>query len=210
VPSPIHFDGGSDADHKAILYAHDPDQAGPGAARAGLASLAALRSAGLVRAIGIGTNSIVGLAAIIEDGLVDVIMLANRYSLLDHSALDAVLTPARKAGVVVVAVGVYGTGLLATARPQAGARYDYGVADAAVLARAGRIASISHDHGVELPAVALAFPLLHPAVGAIAVGMRSPREVEENADRFEVDVPAGLWRDLIADQLIPAAAVPAS
>ena len=135
-------------------------------------------------------------------------MLANRYSLLDHGAVESVLEPARRAGVVVVAAGVFATGLLATARPAPGATYEYGPAGAEVIARAERLASMSEDHGVELPAVALAFPLLHPAVGAIVVGMRSAREVDENLDRFETDIPAGLWRDLITEGLIPAGCGP--
>jgi D-threo-aldose 1-dehydrogenase len=190
-----------------ILFAHDPDQAWEGAAREGLASLAQLKAAGLVKAIGIGTNSTAGLAGFIEEGLVDVIMLANRYSLLDHTALDSVLAPAHRAGVAVVAVGVFATGLLSTARPAAGATYEYRAADAEVVGRADRIASVCEEHGVELPAAALAFPLLHPAVAAIAVGMRSPHEVDEDLRRFETDIPDGLWRDLVAEGLIPAGAV---
>jgi D-threo-aldose 1-dehydrogenase len=190
-----------------ILYVHDPDQAGEGAAREGLASLARLKAAGAVKAIGIGTNSTAGLAGIIEDGLVDVIMLANRYSLLDQGALDTVLAPAQRAGVAVVAVGVFATGLLSTARPAPDATYEYRAAGAEVVERANRIASVCEDHGVELPAAALAFPLLHPAVAAVAVGMRSPREVDEDLRRFQADVPDGLWSDLVAEGLIPAAAV---
>ncbi|GAB3893233.1 hypothetical protein GCM10027612_42450 [Microbispora bryophytorum subsp. camponoti] len=76
-----------------ILYLHDPDQAWEGATGEGLTALARLKADGVVKAIGIGTNSVTGLAGVIEDGLVDVIMLANRYSLLDHTALDSVLAP---------------------------------------------------------------------------------------------------------------------
>lgn len=195
-------------DRVDILYAHDPDQAWEGAAREALAALSHLRAAGLVSAIGIGTNSTTGLAPLVRDGLVDVIMLANRYSLLDHGALETVLAPARDAGVAVVAVGVFATGLLSTARPAPGATYDYRPADAAVVERAGRIASVCADHGVALPAAALAFPLLHPAVAAVAVGMRTPREVDEDAERFAADIPAGLWTDLVSAGLIPAGAVP--
>ncbi|MFI5952139.1 aldo/keto reductase [Cryptosporangium sp. NPDC051539] len=195
-------------DRVDILYAHDPDQAWDSAAREALASLAELKKAGLVSAIGIGTNSTAGLPALISEGLIDVIMLANRYSLLDHSALETVLGPARDAGVAVVAVGVFATGLLSTVRPAAGATFDYRPADAAVLERTRRIASICEDHGVELPTAALAFPLLHPAVTAVAVGMRSPEEVDEDVRRFATDVPAGLWRDLVSAGLLPAGAVP--
>jgi D-threo-aldose 1-dehydrogenase len=191
-----------------ILYAHDPDQAWDGAAREALASLARLKAAGLVSAIGIGTNSTTGLAPLIHEGLVDVIMLANRYSLLDHGALDSVLGPAGEAGVAVVAVGVFATGLLSTAQPRPGATYDYRPADPEVLERTRRIASLCADHGVQLPAAALAFPLMHPAVAAVAVGMRSPHEVDEDMQHFATDVPAALWPDLVAAGLIPAGAVP--
>ncbi|MEV4276514.1 aldo/keto reductase [Actinoplanes xinjiangensis] len=197
-------------DRVDILYAHDPDQAWDGAAREALASLARLRAAGVVAAIGVGTNTTAGLGSLIREGLVDVVMIANRYSLLDHSALETVLAPAREAGVAVVAAGVFATGLLSTARPAPGATYEYRPADGAVLQRARRIASICADHGVELPAAALAFPLLHPAVAAVAVGMRSSHEVDEDVERFTTDIPAGLWRDLVAAGLLPAAALPST
>ncbi|MCU7729355.1 aldo/keto reductase [Actinoplanes sp. KI2] len=190
-----------------IVYVHDPDQAWDGAAREGLAALAPLKAAGLVRAVGIGTNATAGLDRLVEDGLVDVVMLANRYSLLEHGALDTVLAPARRAGVPVVAAGVFGTGLLATTEPAPGAAYEYRAADPAVLQRARQIAAICREHRVELPAVALAFPLLHPAVAAVAVGMGSAREVDEDARRFESDVPRRLWRDLVAAGHLPAASV---
>jgi D-threo-aldose 1-dehydrogenase len=194
-------------DRVDILFAHDPDQAWDGAAGAGLAALAPLKAAGLVSAIGIGTNSTAGLEPLIRAGLVDVIMLANCYSLLDHDALDTVLGPAREAGVAVVAAAVFATGLLATTRPAPGATYRYRPAGDATIERAGRIAAICADHGVDLPAAALAFPLLHPAVTAVAVGMRSPDEVDEDLDRFAADIPAALWRDLVSAGLLPAAAV---
>jgi D-threo-aldose 1-dehydrogenase len=191
-----------------ILFAHDPDQAWDGAARQALAALARLRSAGLVSAIGIGTNATTGLGAVIRDGLVDVIMLANRYSLLDQEALEPVLEPARAHGVAVIAAGVFATGLLSTAQPHDGATYDYRPADTSVRLRARRIAAICADHGVPLPAAALAFPLLHPAVAAVAVGMRTPQEVDEDCRHLATDIPAGLWPDLVAAGIIPAGALP--
>ncbi|MCO8273638.1 aldo/keto reductase [Actinoplanes sp. TRM 88003] len=190
-----------------ILFAHDPDQAWPGAAREALAALARLKAAGLVAAVGIGTNATAGLAGLIRAGVVDVIMLANRYSLLDQDALESVLTPAAEHGVAVVAAGVFATGLLSTAQPDPRATYEYRPAGAAVVGRARRIAAICADHGVALPAAALAFPLLHPAVAAVAVGMRSEQEVDEDLRQFAADLPAGLWPDLVAAGLIPAAAV---
>ncbi|SMG24148.1 aldo/keto reductase [Agreia pratensis] len=187
-----------------VLFVHDPDQAWPGAANEGLESLAALKADGRVKAVGVGTNSAVGLDAHIEAGTVDVIMLANRYSLLTEDAVASVLEPAEAAGVAVVAVGVFGTGLLASPRPRAGATLEYRAADADALARATAIADICEAHGVDLPTAAMAYPLLHPAVTAVALGMRSPEEVEQNVARATTEVPPALWTALAEAGLVPA------
>ncbi len=84
-------------DHVEIVYAHDPDQFRKGAARQGLEALAELRSQGVVRAIGVGTNSVDDLADLFRDGLIDVAMLASRYTLLEQAGLRSVLQPALEA-----------------------------------------------------------------------------------------------------------------
>jgi D-threo-aldose 1-dehydrogenase len=48
----------------------------------------------------------------------------------------------------------------------------------------------------------MAFPLLRPAVAGIAVGMRSADEARANLKSFAADVPAQLWTDLRAADLI--------
>ena len=185
-----------------ILLAHDPDQAWNTAAREGLRALAELRSAGEVAAIGIGTNATEGLVELIDEGALDVVMLAGRYTLLDHVAGLPVLEAATRRGVAVVVAGVYNSGLLATARPAKGARFDYRVADADKVARAHRIADVCEAHGVDLPSVAIDFARRHPAVASVVIGVQSPTEVDENVERFGVEVPDALWRDLVSSGLI--------
>src|SRR5664279_4230773 len=113
-------------DHVEIVYAHDPDQFREGAAREALEALAELRAQGVVRAIGVGTNAVDELPELFRDGLVDVVMLAGRYTLLEQGGLRSALEPALAAGVSIVAVGVFNTGLLSVAWPASDARYDYG------------------------------------------------------------------------------------
>jgi len=185
-----------------ILLAHDPDQAWNTAAREGLRALAELRSAGEVAAIGIGTNATEGLVELIDEGALDVVMLAGRYTLLDHVAGLPVLEAATRRGVAVVVAGVYNSGLLATARPAEGARFDYRVADADKVARAHRIADVCEAHGVDPPSVAIDFARRHPAVASVVIGVQSPTEVDENVERFGVEVPDALWRDLVSSGLI--------
>jgi D-threo-aldose 1-dehydrogenase len=49
---------------------------------------------------------------------------------------------------------------------------------------------------VTLPQAAMAFPLCHPVVAGIVVGMRSAEEVRQNLTWFRAAVPAQVWADL--------------
>ena len=184
-------------DRVDVLYVHDPDQACPGAAREGLAALRRLRQDGLVTAVGVGTNSTVGLRELIEEGLLDVLMLAGRHTLLDHGAVASVLEPALHAGVRVTAVGIFGSGLLATPRPRAHSTFEYRPVDSTMLARAQALAVLCDEHGIDLPTAALAFPLRHSAVSRVAVGLRSPEEVDHALRRLAVTVPDEFWEALV-------------
>ncbi len=192
-----------------VLYAHDPDQAWPDAAREGLASLARAKAEGLATAVGVGTNSIRGLVAMIDDGLIDVMMLANRFTLLDHRDALPVMAAAQRQGVKIVAAGVFNSGLLATPRPVEGARFEYREASGDIVARVNAIADVCEAHGVDVPTAAIAFPLLQPSVTSVVLGMRSEADVDQNMDRYETAVPRQLWADLAAEGLIAGGAVPA-
>jgi D-threo-aldose 1-dehydrogenase len=194
-------------DHIDILFVHDPDQATPGAAIEGLESLAVLKAEGLVDAIGVGTNSVDGLEDLMSEQLIDVLMLANRWTLLDHVAAQSVMTAAQRHGVQVVAAGVFNSGILARPWPGADARFDYGAVPNEVMGRVRRLADIAHDHGVDLPTAAIAFPLLQPAVVSVVLGMRSASDVDQNVARFETGIPRALWDDLVGAGLVDGAAV---
>jgi D-threo-aldose 1-dehydrogenase len=189
-------------DHVDIVLAHDPDAAGPGAAMQALPTLIELREQGITSAIGVGTNSTQQAAELIADGRIDVVMLAGRHSLLEQEAVERVLEPAAAAGISIIAVGVYNSGLLAAPRPAPGVTYDYEPAPAELLARANRIADVCEAHGVSLPVAALAFAGAHPSVAGVALGMRTGEQVRENLQRASTPVPAALWVELIDRGLI--------
>jgi D-threo-aldose 1-dehydrogenase len=134
-------------------------------------------------------------------------MLAGRYTLLDQSGLDLLLPVCQDRGVSIVAAAVFNSGMLAQRRPAAGAMYGYGQASPGVLVRANRIVEVCAAHGVTLPQAAMAFPLTHPVVAGIVVGMRSAEEVCQNLIAFETGVPAQLWNDLrnqgLLDERVP-------
>ena len=189
-------------DHVDIAYLHDPDvySLTDGLTQA-LPTLAELRDEGVVRAVGVGSNSVSALEAAVETGLCDVVMLAGRYTLLEQPAASLVAR-CEVLGVAVVAVGVYNSGLLGQDRPDASATYYYATAPAPVLARANAIADVCERHGVTLPEAALAFPRRAAAVRAIALGAQSAEQVRENAARATADVPEALWDELRAAGLL--------
>jgi len=187
-----------------IVYVHDPDQYRASAAREGLAALAALRAQGVIGAIGVGTNTAAQLTGLFDDGLLDVAMLAGRYTLLEQDSAVPALASALRAGGSVVAAAVFNSGLLSVARPAPGAKYDYADAPAGLVERAGRMADVCEAHGVPLPAAAIAFPLRQPAVATVTVGMRTAAQVTENVRRYGTPVPGALWSDLAAAGLIAA------
>jgi len=191
-----------DTDRIDVLFLHDAEDHFEAALRDGYPALAELRAQHAVGAIGAGMYDTAKLTRLVQETDVDVVMLAGRYTLLNHSAVDDLLPACAARGVSVLAVSVFNSGILATPRPAAGATFDYEPAAPELLRRAHRIADVCEAHGVTLPQAAMAFPLLHPVVAGIVIGMRSAEEAQRNAEAFRAEVPAGLWADLRSEGLL--------
>ncbi|MFF7284519.1 aldo/keto reductase [Streptomyces griseorubiginosus] len=181
-------------DRVDVVYLHDPDDHAEAAFREGYPALEKLRSEGVVGAIGAGMNQVQMLTRFVRETDVDVVLCAGRYTLLDRSALDALLPAAVERGVSVVVGGAFNSGLLAD--PQPGATYNYSVAPPELLDKALRMKEIAGRHGISLRAAALAFCAAHPAVASVLVGARSAAEVHDCADQFAVPVPEPFWQEL--------------
>jgi D-threo-aldose 1-dehydrogenase len=186
-----------------ILYLHDPDDHLEQALGEGVQTLIELREQGVVRAVGAGMKQSAALAALIRAADIDLVMLAGRYTLLEQGAADDLLPLAAERGVGVVIAGVYNTGLLSSARPAPGAKYEYEDAPVELIARANAIADVCERYGVTLPEAALAFPLRDPAVVSVVVGVRDAAQMTSNVERYSTPIPAELWTELRAESLLP-------
>src|SRR6185312_5666759 len=102
-------------------------------------------------------------------------------------------------GVQVVVAAVFNSGLLATERPLAHARFDYGEPPAHLVARTNRIADIAAPYGVTVPQLAVQFPLRHPAVSTVVLGADTPDQIERNARLSTPPVPDAVWEELRED-----------
>jgi D-threo-aldose 1-dehydrogenase len=190
-----------------IALIHDPDEHWAAAIGEAFPTLARLREAGVIRAIGVGMNQSAMLARFAREGDFDVFLLAGRYTLLDQDALGELLPLCLERNVAVIVGGVMNSGILAD--PQPGGRFDYRPAPPEVVERARRLAATCARHGVPLRAAAVQFPLAHPAVRSLIAGVRRIDHLEEYPELMRHPIPAALWEELRAEGLIaPDAPVP--
>jgi D-threo-aldose 1-dehydrogenase len=166
--------------------------------------LDSLRSAGVIKAIGIGVNEREVLLEALEWGAWDVFLLAGRYTLLEQAPLDDLLPKCGPAGVSIVVGGPLNSGILAGRDT-----WNYAAAPPDVVAQVDALRAVCDSYNVPLVAAALQFPLAHPAVAAIIPGPRNVAEFTANLELLRHPIPAALWADLRqAGLLHPEAPVP--
>ena len=187
-------------DRVGIVHVHDPDDHLDEALAGTHQAVADMRDQKMIDAVSVGTNAVSTAAFFLERGDLDCMLVAGRYTLLDQSAAPLIAACADR-GVAYLAAGVFNSGVLA--RPAEGAWYDYGPVSAERLERARAIESVCRRHGATLAAAALAFPLAHPSVASVVVGMAAAAEVDENLDAAAAGVPADLWSELHDTGLVP-------
>ena len=195
-----------------IVFVHDLDRRNHGsgferqrriAVKGAFEVLQELRRNGDIGAMGLAVNEAELGAELLQEADFDVALLAGRYTLLDHSALDSFLPAAQSRGVAIVLGGVFNSGILATGAVSE-ARFDYAPASAEVLRRTQDLAAACARHDVPLTALALQFARAHPAVRSILIGVSRAESVARNVAALEWPIPNALWRELTDLELIPA------
>lgn len=191
-------------DRVDILHIHDPDRHFDEALGGAYKALDRLRAEGVISAVGSGMNQQEMPARFARAARFDCFLLAGRYTLLDQVGLKDLLPLCVEKGIGIIIGGVYNSGILANPRP--GATFNYRPAEPPWLERAQRLEAVCARHDTPLQAVAIQFPLAHPAVSTVLTGVRSVAELEENERMFRYPVPDALWQDLKAEGLLPVEA----
>lgn len=163
--------------------------------------MADLKSSGACGAIGIGVNEEDIAIELMPLFPLDCVMLAGRYALLEQQASQRIMQEAQARNVGILVAGPYSSGLMGDARAP-GSTYNYAPVAQHVLQRARQIYAICAEHGVDVGAAALQFPLAHPAVISVVAGMRSAEEAMSASLRHRADVPSEFWRRLRAEGLL--------
>lgn len=177
-----------------LALIHDPDDYLDQAINDAYPALAELRSQGVISAIGAGMNFSAPLARIVRETDVDTVMIAGRYTLLDRSAQKDLLPACLERNVTIIAAGVFNSGVLANPKP--GAHYNYAEASPEVVLRAQQIKAVCERYDVDVRAAGIQFPLLHPAVEAVAVGARTDTQIAGNIASLQAPIPQSLWDEV--------------
>ena len=188
----------------------------------GATALHELRSQGAIKAIGCGCNlesrnADSWLTSAHEDlceriaDLVDLdfFVIAGGYTLLETRALRRVLALCEQRGLGVIIAAPFASGWLVEADGQGSYMYDQAPFD--IVEKNRQMANVCHAHNVSLAAVALQFPLAHPAVAAVIPGAKNPTEPKQNRDYLMTPIPPNLWQTLKDEGLLdPDAPTPHS
>ena len=190
-----------DMDSIDIALIHDPDDHYDLALNEAFPTLDKLRSEGVLKAIGAGMNQWEMLADFARNADFDCFLVAGRYTLLDHTALNELMPLCLERGISLILGGPYTSGVLASDLGS-DTTYFYDPAPKSIIDRAKKIKEICDIFDVPLKAAAIQFGLLHPSVASTIPGPRNSDEVQDNIEMLNVKIPSELWKELKRQDLI--------
>lgn len=191
--------------HDIGAYTHGDDNRRhfPIAMLEGYKAMDKLRAEGLIGAIGLGVNEYQVCEAAFEYGDWDCFLLAGRYTLLEQEALQTFLPMCEERRCTVVVGGVYNSGILATGvRGDGPWHYDYAPAPRNIIDKVAKIESLCEDFRIPLAAAALQFPLAHPAIGSVLLGLGRLSRIQQSLELFSAPIPSDFWSALRDQSLI--------
>ncbi len=184
-----------------LVHLHDPEFFGfdeiarPGGA---VDALVALKESGAVGSIGLAGGQVQEIARYLALDVFDVLLVHNRWTLLDRSAGD-LIEEASSRGMGVLNAAVLGGGLLVP-EPTI-STYGYREAPPEILDAVAQMRAACERHGTDITTAALQFSLRQPRVTSTVVGMGRPGLVTETLERAAAPLPDELFDEL--EMLLP-------
>jgi len=193
-------------DHLPLVHLHDPEfhdfaeLSAPGGA---VDALVRLREEGKVGKIGLAGGRVQEIARYLDLGVFDVLLVHNRWTLLDRSA-GPLIEEALRQGMGVLNAAVYGGGILAS-QDGGPTTYGYRPAPPEVLDAVEQMRRVCAAYGTDIATAALQFSLRDERIASTVVGMSRPQRIAETVDAATTAVPDAIWPELEA--LLPPAHV---
>ena len=200
-----------------VAYIHDCDALTHGAnypqvlhqlVHEALPELRRMQAEGLLRHIGLGVNDVQVCLDVLNQTHIDCLLLAGRYTLIDHSALASLLPLCLQENVRIALGGVFNSGILATGvKAQSNGqaiRFNYAPAAPDWVARVAAVEAVCESFNVPLRAAAMQFPLAHPAVEIVMAGAQTVAHWQDAVAMLAHPIPAEFWQALRQQGLLPA------
>lgn len=184
-----------------LVFLHDPEfhdfaeLSAPGGA---VDTLLRLREEGEIGHVGLAGGTVQEMSRYLALGGFEVLLVHNRWTLVDHSAAE-LIDQAEEAGIALVNAAVYGGGLLAN--PRGGSTsYGYRPAAPATLQAVAEMDRLCTEAGTDLATAALQASVRDPRVVTTVVGLSRPSRLDGLVTALAADLPDGLF-DVLADLL---------
>ena len=176
------------------------------AEKGAMPELTKMREEGLIKAWGLGVNTIDPILKTLEVADADIFLSATRYSLIDHEeALNRLFPACQSHGVSIVSGAPLNSGFLAGID-----RYNYSQnIPPAFLDKRQAIDQIASRHGVDVRTAALQFCAAPDVVSAVIPGTRYPEQAKENVASMKTKIPQEFWEEMKTEGIIaPHAPLP--
>jgi D-threo-aldose 1-dehydrogenase len=194
-----------------IVFIHDlsPDNGDLGAKwteyfkiaeKEAMPELTRMREEGIIKAWGLGVNTVEPILKTLEVADPDIFLSATIYSLIDHeNALNNLFPACEKHGVTIVSGAPLNSGFLAGID-----RYYSTNIPPAFKEKRDRLNKIAAAHQVDLRTAALQFAAAPKVVSAVIPGTRYADQAKANVAAMKVKIPAAFWQELKKEKLIAA------
>ncbi|OUU35154.1 MAG: hypothetical protein CBC16_11040 [Verrucomicrobia bacterium TMED56] len=161
-----------------------------------------LKEEKVIKAIGVGLNDADICAKFANEGDFDCMVLAGRYSLLEHeSALNDFFPIVEKKNIGIILAGVFNSGILAKGIGN-NVTYNYDKIPNHIREKYIIVSEVCDRYNVPVPAAALQFSYANKLISSMILGMDRVEQIKQNISFFNHSIPDNLWKELIEKKII--------
>jgi D-threo-aldose 1-dehydrogenase len=186
-----------------VVFLHDPEfhdfdeMTAPGGA---VDALVQAKEDGLVAHIGLAGGNVHQMARYLELGVFEVLLVHNRWTLVDRSAAS-IIEYATEHEIAVVNAAVLGGGILAD-RTGTVTSYGYRPASEATLQAVVAMRRVCEAWGTDLATAAVRFSTRDPRIATTIVGVSKVARLAPTIEASTLDLPDEFWAEL--EGMLPA------
>ena len=183
-----------------ILLVHDPKSLDPVLSSDGaLSALKKLKEDGVIGAIGLGCRSHEYHRQCIGTADFEVSLTYMDYNVLNQTAVDGVIEPARARGVGLINASIMVYGYLGGADPRGSVQArskPHGSLDDESMTKVQRLWEWCRERDVDLGTLNLQYCLKDKRIASTVLGFSKPARVDQNVNAFYEPIDDEIWSDL--------------